>query len=31
LNAPAGLTARARAVALAWLGLTRIRRAVHTV
>ena len=31
LNAPARLTARARAVALAWLGLTRIRRAVHTV
>ena len=31
LNVPARLTARARAVALAWLGLTRIRRAVHTV
>jgi hypothetical protein len=31
LNAPPRLTARARAVALAWLGLTRIRRAVHTV
>ena len=31
LDAPPALTARARAVALTWLSLMRIRRAVHTV